>query len=174
MLTFLYQSGAGMRMQKLLWGWGICAAALWAGPALAVNKCVDAQGKVSYTDGPCPAGARGNSVDLLPPPSREDQQEAVRRGQAWRDEARALDARQDAELAARRRAAEQAEAQEARQAARAAAQAQQDESLTPRYYYPVPVPGYPQRPVPQPPVVRKPEGPTPMGKVNGAGFRRQD
>lgn len=160
--------------QTLPWGLILVVQGVMVGPALAVNKCVDAQGKVSYTDGPCPVGARSNSVDLLPPPSREDQQEAVRRGQAWRDEARALDARQDAELAARRKAAEQAEAQEARQAARAAAQAQQDESQTPRYY-PVPVPVHTHRPPPPPPpVVRKPEGPTPMGKVNGMGFKRQD
>lgn len=35
-----------------------------ATPALAVNKCVDVNGRVSYQNGPCPAHARGGEMNL--------------------------------------------------------------------------------------------------------------
>lgn len=37
---------------------------LIATPTLAVNKCVDANGRVSYQNGPCPAHARGGEINL--------------------------------------------------------------------------------------------------------------
>jgi hypothetical protein len=37
---------------------------LLATPALAVNKCVDANGRVSYQNGPCPAHVHGGEMNL--------------------------------------------------------------------------------------------------------------
>ena len=37
---------------------------LLAAPALAVNKCVDLNGRVSYQNGPCPAHAHGGEMNL--------------------------------------------------------------------------------------------------------------
>ena len=44
----------------------LLAALPWllATPALAANKCVDPNGRVSYQNGPCPAHARGGAMDL--------------------------------------------------------------------------------------------------------------
>ena len=38
------------------------------GQAWAVNKCVGADGRVTYTDGPCGAGSEGSRLNTLPPP----------------------------------------------------------------------------------------------------------
>ncbi|MBZ4194344.1 MAG: hypothetical protein LAE24_08555 [Candidatus Contendobacter sp.] len=37
---------------------------LLATPALAVNKCVDANDRVSYQNGPCPTDAHGGEMNL--------------------------------------------------------------------------------------------------------------
>ena len=42
----------------------VALTCLLAAPALAVNKCVDANGRVSYQNGPCPAHARGGEMNL--------------------------------------------------------------------------------------------------------------
>lgn len=46
----------------------VAAAAL---PALAVNKCVDAGGKVTFTDTPCPTGQQASTMRIrnMPPAS---------------------------------------------------------------------------------------------------------
>lgn len=37
-----------------------------AEPGLALNRCVDAQGKVSYSDLPCPSNTQGSSISVKP------------------------------------------------------------------------------------------------------------
>jgi Domain of unknown function (DUF4124) len=58
-----------------LWSTAACAAAFFAcAPAWAqINKCVDARGKVSYQEQPCPgsAAARVIAAPAAPPPMPE-------------------------------------------------------------------------------------------------------
>ncbi|MDG4595802.1 MAG: hypothetical protein P9F75_08940 [Candidatus Contendobacter sp.] len=44
-------------------GWVLLLSLLVA-PALAANKCVEANGRVFYQDAPCPANARGGDMSL--------------------------------------------------------------------------------------------------------------
>lgn len=37
-----------------------------AGPAGAVNRCTDPQGKVTFSDQPCPSGAQGGAIEVKP------------------------------------------------------------------------------------------------------------
>lgn len=147
----------------------VLAAALGAlsTPALAVNKCVGADGSVTYTDGPCAGGTtQAKRIETPPPLTYREQLEARRRSERVVDDARALEARQSAERAARERR------QEAERAAELAAQQRQarQESLREeqerwsvtqpvvRRYVP-PIQVVPPRPVIKPP---EPERPQPM------------
>lgn len=143
------------------------ALSAMATPAVAVNKCVGADGSVTYTDGPCAGGTTQATRIVTPPrPSYRDELEARRRSERVVDDARALEARQSAERAARERR------QEAERAAELAAQQRQarQESLREeqerwavtqpvvRRYVP-PIQVVPPRPVIKPP---EPERPQPM------------
>ncbi len=44
--------------------WALLAAAVMAEPAWAIHKCVDATGRVSFQDAPCPG--RGGAIDVRP------------------------------------------------------------------------------------------------------------
>lgn len=44
--------------------WALLATAAMAEPALAIHKCVDATGRVSFQDAPCPG--RGGAIDVRP------------------------------------------------------------------------------------------------------------
>ncbi|MFO1422438.1 MAG: hypothetical protein U1F70_02120 [Candidatus Competibacteraceae bacterium] len=44
-------------------GW-LLLLSLLAVPALAANKCVEANGRIFYQDAPCPANARGGDMSL--------------------------------------------------------------------------------------------------------------
>jgi hypothetical protein len=64
-------------------------AALLAAAALqvhAINKCIDARGKVSYVEGACPEGARQEKVTVMPGP-RDAPQPAASRGGATHGQA---------------------------------------------------------------------------------------
>ncbi|HVP32674.1 MAG TPA: DUF4124 domain-containing protein [Steroidobacteraceae bacterium] len=55
------------------------AAALLAAAALqahAINKCIDARGRVSYVEGACPAGSRQEKVTVMPGPQDAPQPSA--------------------------------------------------------------------------------------------------
>ena len=136
-------------------------------PALAVNKCVAADGSVTYTDGPCAGGTtQARRIETPPPLTYREQLEARRRSERVVDDARALEARQSAERAARERR------QEAERAAELAAQQRQarQESLREeqerwsvtqpvvRRYVP-PIQVVPPRPIVKQP---EPERPQPM------------
>ncbi|MDG4549338.1 MAG: hypothetical protein P9F19_07825 [Candidatus Contendobacter sp.] len=45
------------------WLW-LLLLSLLAAPALAANKCVEANGRIFYQDAPCPANARGGDMSL--------------------------------------------------------------------------------------------------------------
>lgn len=91
-----------------------------AAPALAVNKCVGADGSVTYTDGPCAGGTtQAKRIETPPRLSYREEMEARRRSERVVEDARALEARQSAERAARERR------QEAERAAELAAQQRQ-------------------------------------------------
>ena len=97
--------------------WGGLLGIVLAGPALAVFKCVGSDGRVTYTDGSCPADSRVQAVEVQPPLSPREEAEARRRGERLLDDARALDARRNAEAAERQRSleAEEKRAEAARQ-----------------------------------------------------------
>lgn len=121
-------------------------------PAQAVNKCIDADNRVTYTDGPCSGGSRGTRVETPPPLSREMQMEALSRSDSLVREARALEARQAQEAAERRRLEEerrQAELLRQRQAEREEADRQARMATLPLYTTPI----YPVYPRYRPPVV---------------------
>lgn len=45
------------------WGW-IIVSGLLVTPALAANKCLDAGGRISYQEAPCPAATHGGDMSL--------------------------------------------------------------------------------------------------------------
>lgn len=130
------------------------------GQAWAVNKCVGADGRVTYTDGPCGAGSQGSRVDTLPPPSARDQFEARRRAEQMVQDVNRIETRQAGEAAERRRRLEMEQAVEAEQQRRAQQEAQRQAAreqserllvirpgpLLPYHPHPVPPPR-PTRPV---------------------------
>ncbi len=156
-------------VRAALWVLAVLLAAGQGAPVWAVNKCVGADGKVTYTDSPCMANSRVTRIDTPPPPTADEQAEARVRGEQMIREARALEARQATEAAERRR--QQASAQAAELAAQQAAQLRQAREdaareeaarmvvvrpYIPRYWPPaVPAPSRPK------PVER--EKPAPMG-----------
>lgn len=44
--------------------WPVLLVSLCAGPALAANKCIEANGRIFYQNAPCPATARGGDMTL--------------------------------------------------------------------------------------------------------------
>ena len=65
-------------------------------PAWAVNKCVGADGRVTYTDSPCAPDSRVTRVDTPPLPTPGEQAEARARGEELVRDAQALEARRQA------------------------------------------------------------------------------
>ena len=64
-----------------------------AAPALAVNKCVGADGSVTYTDGPCAGGTtQAKRIETPPRLSYREEMEARRRSERVVEDARALEA----------------------------------------------------------------------------------
>ena len=121
-------------------------------PARAVNKCIDADNRVTYTDGPCSGGSRGTRVETPPPLSREMQMDALSRSDSLVREARALEARQAREAAERRRLDEerrQIEQLRQRQVEREESERQARMATVPLYAAPI----YPAYPRYRPPVV---------------------
>jgi len=128
-------------------GFVVVALLLVAGhgaPAWAVNKCVGADGKVTYTDSPCAPDSRVMRIDTPPVPTPGEQAEARARGEELVRDAQALEARQAADALARRRE------HDARQAAEQAAQQRQaqqdaarDEAERRGAMYPLPLLGSP-------------------------------
>lgn len=159
-----------MRWSREL-GFVLVAVGLLAsvGPALAVNKCVGADGRVTYTDGPCGAGSQGSRVNTLPPPSARDQVEARQRADQMVQDVNRIEARQAGEAAERRRRVEMEQAAEAeqqrraqREAERQAAREQSERVLVIR-----PGPLLPHRPPPAPP----PRPPKPVDETRSAQMR---
>ena len=44
--------------------WAVLLISLWAAPVRAVNKCIEANGRIFYQNAPCPATARGGDMTL--------------------------------------------------------------------------------------------------------------
>lgn len=153
-------------------GWLLAAWCLVVTPwqAWAVNKCVGADGRVTYTDGPCGAGSQGSKVDTLPPPSVQDQLEARRRGEQMVQDVNRIESRQAREAAERRRRQEIEQAAEAEQQRRAQREAQrraeQEQAERVLVIRPGPLAPYHPRPVPPPPQPAKPVDPTRSSQMN--------
>lgn len=143
--------------------------------AAAINKCIGADGKVTYTDGPCGGGSQVSRVETPPPLSREEQAAAMSRSEGVVREARELTARQAREVAERRRYEEMQ-----RQAEVQRRQAEQDEaerlsrmSAQPVYaapIYPVPL-RYRSHAVSPPAVQPAPAPAAPPAKMRSYPFR---
>lgn len=77
---------------------GLCIAALTPAAAQDVQRCESPDGKVTYANGPCPAGTR--AVRTLPPPdapSAADQQAAQQRARQDASKATAIERDRKAE-----------------------------------------------------------------------------
>lgn len=138
-----------------------------AGPACAVVKCVGADGRVTYTDGPCAAGSRAQAVEVPPPLSPREEAEARRRGERLLDDARALDARHQAEAVERQRSLD------AQKRAEAAQQRDVVKDDTEHWGTVYPVPLYGRRWPPVKPAQSKPKPvqKEALGRVNAYPFR---
>ena len=86
-----------------------------SGPAMAVYKCVGADGKVTYTDSPCVGASQISRVETPPPLTAREQAAADERSARLINQARVLEYRQTLEAADRQRRYE-AERQAERQA----------------------------------------------------------
>lgn len=154
-------------------GWRLLACVglfMAAGHAAAVNKCIGADGRITYTDGPCGGAVRAERIETPPPLSRAEQAAAMWRSERLVGEARALDARrareqelrrlQDEELrqqeAMRQRQIEREETEHAARMAAVPMYAAPIYPVYPRYRPPivVPVPLRPQAPPPAPAQMR--------------------
>lgn len=148
---------------------GLCLAVM-VGQAWAVNKCVGADGRVTYTDGPCGAGSQGSKVDTLPPPSVQDQLEARRRAEQMVQDVNRIEGRQASEAAERRRRQEIEQAAEAEQQRRAQREAQrraeQEQAERVLVIRPGPLVPYHPRPAPPPPQPTRPADPTRSSQMN--------
>ena len=140
-------------------------------PAWAVNKCVGADGRVTYTDSPCAPDSRVTRVDTPPLPTPGEQAEARARGEELVRDAQALEARQAADALARRRehdarlAAEQAAQQRQAQQDAARDEAERRGAMYPLPLVVSPAPRYlpPRVPVAPPkPKAAEQERPAPM------------
>jgi len=79
-------------------------------PAMAINKCIDQAGKVSYTDEKCPAGTRlADQIPEATQPSPEDVQKAREAATRLQNEQALAEARRAAEEEKRVQAARDAE-----------------------------------------------------------------
>ncbi len=133
-------------------GFPVLLLALLAGlslPAMAINKCTGADGRVTYTDGPCAGDSRVSRIETPPPTSREEEAEARARADRLVGEARVLEDRQTAESRERQRR------YEAERAAEAAQQSQRDEAERQAAIYPAPF--IPRHRPPLVPVLPKPK-----------------
>jgi hypothetical protein len=74
-----------------------------SGAASAINKCIDADGGITYTDAACVGATTVHKIEPPPQPDAAAQADARARGERAVDDARALDARIDAAAAERRR-----------------------------------------------------------------------
>ena len=142
------------------------------GQAWAVNKCVGADGRVTYTDGPCGAGSEGSRVNTLPPPSARDQAEARQRAEQMVQDVKRIETRQASEAAERRWRSEMEQAAEAEQQRRAQREAQrqaaaQEESRRLLLVRPGPLVPYHPHPVPPPPRPTKPVDETRSAQMRG-------
>ncbi|WP_374495011.1 DUF4124 domain-containing protein [Zoogloea sp.] len=81
----------------------VASLMVFAPAGFAVNKCVGADGKVTYTDGPCGGGSQVTRVETPPPLTREEQAAAMSRSEGLVREAREMEARRAREAAERRR-----------------------------------------------------------------------
>ncbi|WP_346286670.1 DUF4124 domain-containing protein [Zoogloea sp.] len=141
-----------------------------SGPALAVYKCVGADGKVTYTDSPCVGASQVSRVETPPPLTPREQAAAEDRSERLINQARVLEYRQTLEAADRQRRYE-AERQAERQAEiNAQRQAELElERERDRLVVVRPVPIIPRRP--PPPVVPKPPRPeVPERQVQMRGY----
>lgn len=78
-------------------------------PALAINKCTGADGKVTYTDESCPANSKAkDKLAEMPPPRPEDVQRAQDEAARIKDEVRRTDERRAEEREKRARAEHEA------------------------------------------------------------------
>lgn len=82
----------------------LACATLVAAPAAAINKCYDSNGKVTYSDLPCPETTRKTeAVSGVPRISLQDQLQANRNRSRDVGDARRIEMREDMERAARDR-----------------------------------------------------------------------
>ncbi|WP_157288456.1 hypothetical protein [Uliginosibacterium gangwonense] len=126
-------------------------------PAMAINKCIDRAGKVSYTDEKCPAGARlADQIPDAAQPSPEDVQRALDDAARLQSEQARAEARRAAEEEKRVQAAREAERdrrqQELLELERRKVEALEAQTHTAPVYV-VPRQNYsPHRPIPHKPV----------------------
>lgn len=157
--------------RRLGFGFVVWCMVVSCGQAWAVNKCVGADGRVTYTDGPCGAGTEGSRVNTLPPPSVRDQAEASRRAEQMVQDVKRIETRQAGEAAERRWRFEMEQAAEAEQQRRAQREAQrqaaQEESRRLLVIRPSPLVPYHPHPVPPPPRPAKPVDETRSAQMRG-------
>jgi len=146
--------------------WAGLLSVVLAGPALAVFKCVGSDGRVTYTDGPCAADSRAQTVEVPPPLSPGEEAEARRRGERLLDDARELDTRRSAEAVERQRSLDADRRVEAQPREQGKEDAEHWSTV-----YPAPIYGHrwpPVKPVqPKPKPVQKDS----LGKMNAYPFR---
>lgn len=143
----------------------------FSAPALAVYKCVGADGKVTYTDTPCVGASQVSRVETPPPLTPREQAAAEDRSERLINQARVLEYRQTLEAADRQRRYE-AERQAERQAELNAQRQAELELERGRLVIVRPVPIVPRRPPvavqPRPP---RPEVPERQVQMRGYPFR---
>lgn len=142
-----------------------------SGPAMAVYKCVGADGKVTYTDSPCVGASQVSRVETPPPLTAREQAAADERSARLINQARVLEYRQTLEAADRQRRYE-AERQAERQAEMIAQRQAELELERERLVVVRPVPIVPRRPpVPVQPRPPRPEVQERQVQMRGYPFR---
>lgn len=142
-----------------------------SGPAMAVYKCVGADGKVTYTDSPCVGASQISRVETPPPLTAREQAAADERSARLINQARVLEYRQTLEAADRQRRYE-AERQAERQAEMIAQRQAELELERERLVVVRPVPIVPRRPpVPVQPRPPRPEVQERQVQMRGYPFR---
>lgn len=142
-----------------------------SGPAMAVYKCVGADGKVTYTDSPCVGASQISRVETPPPLTAREQAAADERSARLINQARVLEYRQTLEAADRQRRYE-AERQAERQAEMIAQRQAELELERERLVVVRPVPIVPRRPpAPVQPRPPRPEVPERQVQMRGYPFR---
>lgn len=139
----------------------------FSGPALAVYKCVGADGKVTYTDTPCVGASQVSRVETPPPLTPREQAAAEDRSERLIHQARVLEYRQTLEAADRQRRYEAERQAELNAQRQAELELERDRLVIVR-----PVPIVPRRPPvavqPRPP---RPEVPERQVQMRGYPFR---